>query len=170
KAHKLDHITSEEMLELAANGAKVLHIRAVEYARRQGVTLHVRSSFSNGEGTVVYNPDREEEFTVEEPMIAGVAHDLSQAKITIVGVPDVPGKAAEIFSLVADQGANVDMIVQNVSSATSGTTDISFTLPQQVSSRVAQALEAHREEIGYGSLAHDDQIGKVTLVGSGMRT
>ncbi|GGA69895.1 aspartokinase [Pseudoclavibacter endophyticus] len=170
KARKLDHITSEEMLELAANGAKVLHIRAVEYARRQGVTLHVRSSFSTNPGTVVYNPDREEEFTVEEPMIAGVAHDLSQAKITIVGVPDVPGKAAEIFSLVADQGANVDMIVQNVSSATSGTTDISFTLPQQVSARVAQALETHRDEIGYASLAHDDQIGKVSLVGSGMRT
>ena len=170
KAHKLDHITSEEMLELAANGAKVLHIRAVEYARRQGVTLHVRSSFSAGDGTIVYNPDRQEEYAVEEPMIAGVAHDLSQAKITVSGVPDVPGKAAEIFTLVAEQGANIDMIVQNVSGVDTGLTDISFTLPKASAARVAQALEAHRDSIGYEALRHDDQIGKISLVGSGMRT
>lgn len=169
-AHKIDAISSEEMLELAASGAKVLHIRAVEYARRQNVTLHVRSSFSPNEGTIVYNPDRAEEFEVEEPTIAGVAHDLSQAKITITGVPDVPGKAAKIFTLVARAGANIDMIVQNVSSANTGTTDISFTLPRADAPKAMQLIESNKDEIGYGALTHDDQIGKISLVGSGMRT
>lgn len=170
RARKLDAIPSDDMLELAASGAKVLHIRAVEYARRQGVTLHVRSSFSNREGTIVYNPDRAEELQVEEPMIAGVAHDLSQAKITVAGVPDVPGKAAEIFTIVAGQGANIDMIVQNVSMVATGRTDISFTLPKADAARVMQALQAAAGEIGYEQLRHDDQIGKISLVGSGMRT
>ncbi|MDO5053383.1 MAG: aspartate kinase [Pseudoclavibacter sp.] len=170
RARKLDAIPSDDMLELAASGAKVLHIRAVEYARRQGVTLHVRSSFSNREGTIVYNPDRAEELQVEEPMIAGVAHDLSQAKITVAGVPDVPGKAAEIFTIVAGQGANIDMIVQNVSVVATGRTDISFTLPKADAARVLQALQAAAGEIGYEQLRHDDQIGKISLVGSGMRT
>ncbi len=103
KARKLDRITSEEMLELAASGAKVLHIRAVEYARRHGVTLHVRSSFNNNEGTIVYDPSRlPEGATVEESVIAGVAVDLTEAKITVVGVPDVPGVAAKIFKIVAN--------------------------------------------------------------------
>jgi len=170
KAHKLHHVSSEEMLELAGSGAKVLHIRAVEYARRQGVTLHVRSSFSDNEGTIVYNPDRAEEFEVEEPMIAGVAHDLSQAKITIAGVPDVPGKAAEIFTLVAEQGANIDMIVQNVSEVGTGVTDISFTLPKNSAGPVLDVLRAASDSIGYGDLRLDDNIGKISLVGSGMRT
>lgn len=170
KAHKLNHVSSEEMLELAAAGAKVLHIRAVEYARRQNVTLHVRSSFSNDEGTIVYNPDRAKEFEMEDPTIAGVAHDLSEAKITVTGVPDVPGKAAKIFTLVAGQGANIDMIVQNVSAVSTGATDISFTLPKADAAKCMQTLEANRGEIGFESLRHDDQIGKVSLVGSGMRT
>ena len=117
------------MLELAVTGAKVLYIRAVEYARRHGVTLHVRSSFNNNEGTIVYDLDVPEGRNVEEPIIAGVAIDLSEAKITVVGVPDMPGKAAEIFKIVAKTNANVDMIVQNVSAASTGRTDISFTLP-----------------------------------------
>jgi len=170
KARKIDAISSEEMLELAGAGAKVLHIRAVEYARRQGVPLHVRSSFSPGEGTIVYHPDQAEEYEVEEPTIAGVAHDLSQAKIVVEGVPDVPGKAAMIFTIVAKAGANIDMIVQNVSGTATGTTDISFTLPKADADRVLQALEANREEIGFQSLRHDDAIGKISLVGSGMRT
>nr|WP_218868686.1 aspartate kinase [Pseudoclavibacter chungangensis] len=169
-AHKLDHITSEEMLELAANGAKVLHIRAVEYARRQGVTLHVRSSFSDLPGTIVYNPERAEEFEVEEPMIAGVAHDLTQAKITVSGVPDVPGKAAQIFAIVAEQGANIDMIVQNVSGRGTGITDISFTLPKAGAEKVKRALEEAKDEIGYEQLTFTEGIGKISLVGSGMRT
>lgn len=170
KAHKIDHISSEEMLELAGSGAKVLHIRAVEYARRQNVTLVVRSSFSDDPGTIVYHPDYAKEHNLEEPTIAGVAHDLSQAKITVVGVPDVPGSAAAIFNLVAQQGANIDMIVQNVQTQNDGVTDISFTLPKVSADNVLRALENAHDELGYESLRFDDQICKVSLVGAGMRT
>ncbi|PZF64370.1 aspartate kinase [Curtobacterium sp. MCBD17_013] len=168
KARKIDRITSEEMLELAAAGAKVLYIRAVEYARRHGVTLHVRSSFNNTEGTIVYNPAEGE--SVEEPIITGIAGDLSEGKITVVGVPDQPGKAAEIFTTVARAGANIDMIVQNVSAAATGRTDISFTLPKSQGSGVLTALEASKASIGYETVQYDDQIGKLALVGAGMRT
>ena len=178
KAKKIDRITSEEMLELAANGAKVLYIRAVEYARRHGVTLHVRSSFNNNEGTIVYNPTEtpqeglptESENAVEEPLIAGVATDLGEAKITVVGVPDIPGKAAQIFNLVAKTGANIDMIVQNVSAASTGLTDISFTLPKTEGQTVLTALRADQNDVGFVGLQYDDQIGKLALVGAGMRT
>ncbi|CAD5992304.1 aspartate kinase [Agreia sp. COWG] len=170
RAKKIDRITSEEMLELAANGAKVLYIRAVEYARRHGVTLHVRSSFNNNEGTIVYNPTTESENVVEEPLIAGVATDLGEAKITVVGVPDIPGKAAQIFNLVAKTGANIDMIVQNVSAAATGLTDISFTLPKTDGQTVLTALRADQSEVGFLGLQYDDQIGKLALVGAGMRT
>lgn len=174
-ARKLDRITSEEMLELAAAGAKVLHIRAVEYARRHNVTLHVRSSFSNGEGTYVINEAAaaaaaKKDGNVEEPIIVGVATDLSEAKITVVGVPDVPGKAAQIFKIVAKANANVDMIVQNVSAAATSLTDISFTLPKSEGQRVLTALTAEKDEVGFQSLQYDDQIGKLALVGAGMRT
>ena len=168
KAHKIEHVTSEEMLELAAAGAKVLYIRAVEYARRHGVTLHVRSSFNNNEGTWVVNGNRGE--TMEEPIITGVAGDLSEAKITVVGVPDVPGKAAEIFTIVAQTGANIDMIVQNVSAAATGVTDISFTLPKAEGEKVLTALRVAQEGAGFESLQYDDQIGKLSVVGAGMRT
>ncbi|GAA0958206.1 aspartokinase [Frigoribacterium faeni] len=168
KARKLDRVTSEEMLELAAAGSKVLYIRAVEYARRHGVTLHVRSSFNNNEGTLVVNPKEGE--NVEEPIISGVAGDLSEGKITVVGVPDVPGKAAQIFRTVAKTGANIDMIVQNISAASTSRTDISFTLPKSEGAVVLQALEADRAESGFESLQYDDQIGKLALVGAGMRT
>jgi aspartate kinase len=168
RAHKIDEITSEEMLELAAAGAKVLYIRAVEYARRHGVTLHVRSSFNNHEGTIVRN-GREGE-NVEEPIITGVAGDLTEAKITVVGVPDVPGKAAEIFTLVAKTGANIDMIVQNVSAAATGRTDISFTLPKSDGQKVLTSLTGEQGAVGFESLQYDDQIGKLSVVGAGMRT
>ncbi len=167
-ARKIDRITSEEMLELAAGGAKVLYIRAVEYARRHGVTLHVRSSFNNNEGTVVVNDARGE--TVEEPIIAGIAADLSEAKITVVGVPDIPGKAAQIFTIVASTDANIDMIVQNVSAAATGLTDISFTLPKSGGATALTALRSAQEDVGFHSLQYDDQIGKLALVGAGMRT
>jgi aspartate kinase len=167
-ARKIDRITSEEMLELAASGAKVLYIRAVEYARRHGVTLHVRSSFNNTEGTIVYNPAEGE--TVEEPIITGIAGDLSEGKITVVGVPDQPGKAAEIFTVAARTGANIDMIVQNVSAASTGRTDISFTLPKDQGQSVLTALESVKAGIGYETIQYDDQIGKLALVGAGMRT
>ena len=150
------------MLELAASGAKVLHIRAVEYARRHGVTLHVRSSFNNSEGTSSTTPRVfPKEQTVEESVIAGVAADLTEAKITVVGVPDVPGKAAKIFKIVANTNANVDMIVQNVSAASTGRTDISFTLPKADGERALTALASAQEAVGFESLQYDDQIGKL---------
>ncbi len=172
RARKLERVTSEEMLELAAAGAKVLYIRAVEYARRHGVTLHVRSSFSNATGTIVYNAAaaRENGEIVEEPIIAGIAADLSEAKVTVVGVPDIPGKAALIFKIVARTNANVDMIVQNVSAASTGLTDISFTLPKSEGQQVLTALTNEKELIGFTSLQYDDQIAKLALVGGGMRT
>jgi aspartate kinase len=174
KARKLDRISSEEMLELAANGAKVLYIRAVEYARRHGVLIHARSTFSSSDGTLVIDSRRAELLAqgehMEEPIVAGVATDQSQAKITIIGVPDVPGKAAEIFKIVAKSGANVDMIVQNVSAAATGRTDISFTLPKSEASTALKALAGDQAEIGFESLVHDDQIGKLSVVGAGMRT
>jgi aspartate kinase len=178
KARKIDRVTSEEMLELAAAGAKVLYIRAVEYARRHGVTLHVRSSFNNNEGTWVLpteqhdvkvsNPKEGE--SVEEPIITGVAGDLGEAKVTVVGVPDVPGKAADIFTIVAKTGANIDMIVQNVSAAATGLTDISFTLPKADGEKVVTALNSEQDAVGFESLQYDDQIGKLAVVGAGMRT
>ncbi|MGV8884532.1 MAG: aspartate kinase [Microbacteriaceae bacterium] len=167
-ARKIDRITSEEMLELAAGGAKVLYIRAVEYARRHGVVLHVRSSFNNNEGTLVVAA-REGE-NVEEPVITGVAADLSEAKITVVGVPDVPGTAAQIFTIVAKTGANIDMVVQNVSTAATGRTDISFTLPKASAQSAMTALTAEQNVVGFDSLQHDDQIGKLAVVGAGMRS
>jgi aspartate kinase len=167
-ARKIDRITSEEMLELAAAGAKVLYIRAVEYARRHGVTLHVRSSFNNNQGTLVVNPKEGE--NVEEPIITGVSADLSEAKITVVGVPDIPGKAAQIFTVVAGTNVNIDMIVQNVSAASTGLTDISFTLPKSDAQAALTALTAEQHNIGFESLQHDDQIGKLSVVGAGMRT
>jgi aspartate kinase len=173
RAHKIARVTSEEMLELAAAGAKVLYIRAVEYARRHGVVLHVRSSFNNNEGTWVtadYDVDNEEGSPMEEPIITGVAGDLNEAKITVVGVPDVPGKAADIFAIVAKTGANIDMIVQNVSAAATGLTDISFTLPKGEGEKVLTALRSEQPEVGFVALQYDDQIGKLAVVGAGMRT
>ena len=168
KASKLDRVSYEEMLELAAAGAKVINIRAVEFARRHGVTLHVRSSFTEESGTWV--SDTSEGENVEEPIIAGVAGDTSEAKITVVGVPDIPGKAAGIFTIVAGAGANIDMIVQNVSVADSGRTDISFTLPKEDGQKAVAALEAARATSGFDSLLYDDQIGRLSVVGAGMRT
>ena len=156
------------MLELASSGAKVIYIRAVEFARRHGVTLHVRSSFTDREGTWI--SAKRNGAKMEEPIIAGVAGDVSEAKITVVGVPDIPGKAAEIFTLVAEVGANIDMIVQNISAAKTGLTDISFTLPREDGQRVMAALEAARPEAGFDSLIYDDQVGKLSVVGAGMRT
>ena len=167
-ARKIDLVTSEEMLELAAAGAKVLHIRSVEYARRHGVKLHVRSSFTSATGTTVVQ--NREEADVEEAIITGVASDLSEAKITVAGVPDVPGKAASIFKVVAKAQGNVDMIVQNVSTIETGRTDISFTLPKADARQVIEALESERTELAFESIRHDDQIGKIALVGGGMRT
>lgn len=168
RAQKIDLVTSEEMLELAAGGAKVLHIRSVEYARRHGVKLHVRSSFASNPGTII--AETREGEAVEDAIITGVAADLSEAKVTVAGVPDVPGKAASIFKVVAQAKGNVDMIVQNVSTIETGRTDISFTLPKEDAARVIQALQDARDELEFEAIHHDDQIGKIALVGGGMCT
>ena len=181
-ARKIDRITYEEMLEMAASGAKILALRCVEYARRYDVPVHVRSSFSGVPGTLVTNASNvttvpgvdagtsEGEAVMEAPIISGVAHDRSEAKITVVGVPDVPGTAAHIFEVVAGAGANIDMIVQNISGASTGRTDISFTLPESDGPVATTALNAVREAIGFESIQLDDQIGKLSLVGAGMKS
>lgn len=183
-ASKIDKISYSEMLEMAACGAKVLMLRCVEYARRYAVPVHVRSSFSPHQGTWVTDgpiPDAflqqtghhsttTEGADVEQAIISGVAHDRSEAKITIVGVPDVPGKAAEIFSMVADAEIDIDMIVQNISIAATGRTDISFTVSKAEGRRAVEALEALKERSGFTSLEYDDQIGKLSVIGAGMRS
>ncbi len=169
-ARKIDRITNEEMLELAACGSKVLHLRSVEYARRFDIPIHVRSSFSQKEGTTVTDHPAPEGDDVEAPIIAGVAHDRSEAKVTVVGVPDTTGKAAQIFEALAGAGANIDMIVQNVSATDTGLTDISFTLPKTDGTAAVEALHGIRAEVGFGSIQFDDQIGKLSLVGAGMRS
>jgi aspartate kinase len=174
-AQKIDTISSEEMLELAASGAKILHLRCVEYARRFGVPLHVRSSFSQHEGTWVI-PSAEDKITtqegvaLEQPIISGVAHDRSEAKVTVVGVPDIPGKAAAIFQVIADAHSNIDMIVQNVSTHGTGRTDISFTLPIVEGADALAALHAAQDQIGFETIEYNEQIGKLSLIGAGMRS
>ena len=170
-ARKLDQVTYEEMLELAASGAKVLHLRCVEYARRYNIPIHVRSSFSQLEGTLVTGSINDEgENTMEAAIISGVAHDRSEAKITVVGVPDKIGEAARIFEALAEVQINIDMIVQNVSATDTGLTDISFTLPQNDGQTAMEALDRIKDEIGYEKLIYDYRIGKVSLVGAGMRS
>ncbi|MFB7465096.1 aspartate kinase [Streptomyces sp. NPDC056224] len=170
KAKKIDWISSEDMLELAASGSKVLLHRCVEYARRYNIPIHVRSSFSGLRGTWVSNEQPQGDEQVEHAIISGVAHDVSEAKITVVGVPDKPGEAAAIFRAIADAEINIDMIVQNVSAASTGLTDISFTLPKTEGHKAIDALEKAKGAIGFESLRYDDQIGKISLVGAGMKT
>ena len=169
-ARKIERISAEEMLELAASGSKVLHLRSVEYARRFDMPIHVRSSFSQKLGTTVTDQPAPEGVTVEAPIIAGVAHDRSEAKITVVGVPDRLGKAARIFEDVAAAEINIDMIVQNVSATETGLTDISFTLPKSDGPTAVQSLQKIQDEVGFSSIQYDDQVGKLSLVGAGMRS
>ncbi len=168
-ARKLKTVTYDEMLELAAAGAKVLHLRCVEYARRFDLPIHVRSSFSSHEGTWVVK-DHPEGEDMEQAIISGIAHDKSEAKITVVGVPDRTGVAARIFQAVADADINIDMIVQNVSAAATGLTDISFTLPKTEGQKATTILQKLQGEIGFQSIQFDDQIGKLSLIGAGMRS
>jgi aspartate kinase len=163
-ARKLAQVTYEEMLDLAANGARVLMLRSVEYARNHGVPIHVRSSFNDSEGTWIVK----EEDVLEQAIISGIAHDTSEAKITISGVPDRPGIAASVFRPLADAGINIDMIVQNVSEA--GRTDISFTLPEEDLRKAEPILEELRERIGATGVHPDRNVAKVSLIGAGMKT
>jgi aspartate kinase len=168
RARKIEQITYEEMLELAACGAKVLMLRCVEYARRYRMPIHVRSSYSNKPGTLVSGSM--EDLPVEQALITGVAHDRSEAKITIVGVPDEPGEAARIFETVALAETNIDMIVQNVSTEGTGRTDISFTLPKSDGPAAMAALQKVHDKVGFRDLIFDDHVGKVSLIGAGMRS
>jgi aspartate kinase len=163
-AKQLLTVSYEEMLELAAAGAKILHLRCVEYARRYGVPLVVRSSFSGRPGTLITNGA-----PVEQAIISGVAHDLSEARVTVVGVPDKPGEAAMIFRAVADAEVNIDMIVQNVSGA-ADRTDISFTLPKTDLATAVKALAELKSRVGFTTILSDEHIGKVSLVGAGMKS
>jgi len=169
RAGKLNRASYEEMLELAAAGAKVLHLRCVEYARRSDIPIHVRSTFSATEGTWVV-ADPTSGGTMEQPIIAGVAADLNDAKVTVIGVPDRPGEAAAIFGALAGVSVNVDMIVQNVSAEATGRTDVTFTCPKGDIARALQALLDHQDEIGFERLTSDEGIAKVSLVGAGMRS
>ncbi len=187
-ARKIPRLSYEEMLEMAACGTKVLMLRCVEYARRYDVPIHVRSSFSNKTGTWVSGHagrktetgqlstalagagEDVEESDVEQAIISGVAHDVSEAKVTVVGVPDRIGEAAGIFRVIAGAGINIDMIVQNVSAVATGRTDISFTLPRADGQAAMSALRQLQSAIGFESLLYDDRIGKVSLIGAGMRS
>ena len=168
-ARKLRTVTYDEMLELAAAGAKVLHLRCVEYARRYNLPIHVRSSFSPNEGTWVVE-NHPEGGNMEQAIISGIAHDKSEAKVTIVGVPDRTGVAARIFQAIADADINIDMIVQNVSAAATGLTDISFTVPKEEGANATTILKRIQGEVGFASIQYDDSIGKLSLVGAGMRS
>jgi aspartate kinase len=167
-AAHIRQVTYEEMLELAACGAKVLMLRCVEYARRFAMPIHVRSSYTNRDGTMVTGAM--EDLPLEQALITGVAHDRSEAKITIVGVPDEPGIAAQIFGTVANAEINIDMIVQNVSTEGTGRTDISFTLPKTDGPAAMTALNKVADQIKFKTLLYDDHIGKVSLIGAGMRS
>jgi aspartate kinase len=167
-ARRLDTVTYEEMLELAACGAKILHLRSVEYGRRYGVPIHVRSSFSTKTGTTVTGSM--EDLTVEQAIISGVAHDRSEVKVTVVGVPDKPGEAATIFRELAAAEINIDMIVQNISTGGTGRTDVSFTLPSTDGATALAALQKVREQVGFDDLLYDDHVGKLSLIGAGMRS
>ncbi len=170
-AQRIPRISYEEMLEMAACGAKVLMLRCVEYARRYAIPIHVRSSFTSREGTWVTDVARDTEGSqMEQAIISGVAHDRSEAKITVVGVPDKVGEAARIFRALAAAAINIDMIVQNISAAATGRTDISFTLPCEDGHRAVSALRELQDEVGFDSLQYDDRIGKVSVVGAGMRS
>ncbi|MBB1509948.1 aspartate kinase [Tessaracoccus sp. MC1756] len=170
-ARQISEIGYEDMMEMAASGAKILHLRCVEYARREGVPVHVRSSFTDKPGTWVKSQDQiTKDGAMEEAIITGVAHDRTEAKITIVNVPDRVGEAASIFRAIAQADINIDMIVQNISRLSDAATDISFTLPMDLGAKAIAALDAIKDEVGFEEVLYDDQIGKVSVVGVGMRS
>ena len=176
-ARRIPRISYEEMLEMAASGAKILHVRCVEYARASAIPIHVRSSFSSRDGTLVTDTpgpppagSQAEGDELDRAIITGVAHDRSEAEVTIIGVPDKVGEAAKIFRVIGRAGINIDMIVQNISAAATGRTDISFTVPRADGQTAIAALRAHQEGDAFESLVYDDRIGKISLIGAGMRS
>lgn len=166
-ARRIQSLDYEETVELAGQGAKILHLRAVEFARKYNVPLHVRSSFSELEGTWIMNKD---ERGLEAPIITGIAHDRSQSKLSILGVPDVPGKAAKVFGRVAEVGANIDMIVQNVAASEPDKTDISFTLPADSAELALEAIRSMKDDLQYREVTYKEKVGKLSLIGAGMRS
>nr|WP_269093139.1 aspartate kinase [Corynebacterium accolens] len=167
-AQKLEKLSFEEMLEMAAVGSKILVLRSVEYARAFNVPLRVRSSYSNDPGTLVTGSM--EDIPVEEAVLTGVATDKSEAKVTVLGIPDRPGEAAKLFRVIADAEINIDMVLQNVSSLEDGTTDITFTCPRADGPRAMELLSKLQSEGGWSNVLYDDQVGKVSLVGAGMKS
>jgi len=167
-AARLDRVTYEEMLEMAASGAKVLMLRCVEYARRYNVPVHVRSSYSDKPGTIVTGSM--EDLPMEQALLTGVAHDRSEAKVTVTSIPDQPGEAAKIFRTIADAEIDIDMVVQNISGSADGRTDITFTCPKADGPKAVAALESRRDEIGFDKIIYNDHVGKVSLIGAGMRS
>ncbi|MDU7360588.1 MAG: aspartate kinase [Propionibacteriaceae bacterium] len=169
-AQHIKKIGYEDMMEMAASGAKILHLRCVEYARRENVRVHVRSSFTDKPGTWVVPQEELEGPDMEEAIITGIAHDRDEAKVTVVGVPDRPGNAAAIFQAIADADINIDMVVQNISDLSVERTDITFTLPSAEGRKGVDALERIKDQVGFDRVRYDDQIGKVSVVGVGMRS
>ncbi|MQY17878.1 aspartate kinase [Nocardia macrotermitis] len=167
-AQRLEQVSYEEMLEMAACGSKVLMLRCVEYARSYNVPVHVRSSYTDKPGTYVYGSM--EDIPLEQAILTGVAHDRSEAKVTVVGLPDEPGYAAKVFRAISDAEINIDMVLQNISKVETGKTDITFTLPKTDSSRAVEMLTSRQSEIGFSQVLYDDHIGKVSLVGAGMKS
>ncbi|GAB2526774.1 aspartate kinase [Nocardia heshunensis] len=167
-AQKLDTVSYEEMLEMAACGSKVLMLRCVEYARRYNVPVHVRSSYTDKTGTMITGSM--EDIPLEQAILTGVAHDRSEAKVTVVGIPDKPGYAAKVFRAVADAEINIDMVLQNISKVETGKTDITFTLPKLEGPRAVELLTKQQGDIGFSQVTYDDHIGKVSLVGAGMKS
>ena len=168
EAQRLEQVSYEEMLEMAACGSKVLMLRCVEYARSYNVPVHVRSSYTDKPGTYVYGSM--EDIPLEQAILTGVAHDRSEAKVTVVAIPDEPGYAAKVFRAVADAEINIDMVLQNVSKVETGKTDITFTMPKTDSARAVEMLTNRQSEIGFSQVLFDDHIGKVSLVGAGMKS
>jgi aspartate kinase len=165
-ARKLPVLTFEEMLEMSASGAGVLQLRSVEYARNHGVTIHCRSSFEDGPGTVV----QDEEVTMERPLVTAVTHSTSEARITLLGLPDRPGIAAAVLGALADANVNVDMIIQNEPASEGHLADMSFTVPRDDLVTASEALEPIKRELGFAAIQSDEQMGKVSVVGAGMKS
>ena len=166
EARKLPVLTFEEMLEMAASGAGVLQLRSVEYARNHGVRIHCRSSFDEGTGTVI----QDEEMTMERPLVTAVTHSTAEARVTLLGLPDKPGIAAAVLGALAEANVNVDMIIQNEPASEGHLADMSFTVPRDDLVIAREALEPLKDDLGFAAIQTDEQMGKVSVVGAGMKS
>jgi aspartate kinase len=165
-ARKLPVVSFDEMLEMAASGAKVLQLRSVEYARNHGVRIHCRSSFDDGPGTYVLT----EQETMERPLVTAVTHSTDEARVTLTGVPDRPGVAGRVLTALAEANVNVDMIIQNEPASEGHSADMSFTVPRADLALAREQLEAIKGDLGFGQIVTDATMGQVSLVGAGMKS